>query len=147
VLPKSPNVVLTRGWSGWSAAYLGGVPGIPGIPEAGFDKPRLAVFTKPVFLFLRSSIISVYPMVSTWQKFGLAVALCATLYQWYIKDFLFVTIGLGRTLQTLGEFPFNCRRLHHENLEGCEDLWLDDEARVLYAACSGSIARSQWNQG
>ena len=77
---------------------------------------------------------------------GLLAVVLSFFYQWYLKDLLFVSVGVGRVMQSLEEFPYNCRRLVHKRLEGCEDLWLDDEARVLYAACSGSIARSQWNQ-
>lgn len=78
---------------------------------------------------------------------SIVAVLFAILYQWYLKDFLFVSVGVGRSMQSIEEFPYTCRRLRSDRLEGCEDLWLDDEARVLYAACSGSIARSQWNQG
>ena len=86
-------------------------------------------------------------MIFGWQNVGLAVVLGGIFYQRYLKDLLFVSFGFGRTLQSIDDFPYTCRRLRHERLEGCEDLWLDDEARVLYAACSGSLARSQWNQG
>ncbi|KAF4629818.1 hypothetical protein G7Y89_g8324 [Cudoniella acicularis] len=67
-------------------------------------------------------------------------------FQLYLKEVLFIVIGVGRQMQSIDEFPYRCRRLVHKQLEGCEDLWLDDEERVLYAACSGSIARTQWNQ-
>lgn len=86
-------------------------------------------------------------MVFGWQKAGLAVVLCGVFYQWYLRNLLFVSLGIYRSLQSIDDFPYTCRRLNHERLEGCEDLWLDDSERVLYAACSGSIARSQWNQG
>jgi hypothetical protein len=97
--------------------------------------------------FPSSLLLYIVAMIPGWQKIGLAVVLCAFFYQWYLKDLLFVTMGIGRTLQSIDDFPYTCRRLRHERLEGCEDLWLDDEGRVLYAACSGSVARSQWNQG
>ena len=76
---------------------------------------------------------------------GVGVVLVALFYQWYLKDILFVSAGLGRVMQPIEDFPYNCRRIRHERLEGCEDLWLDDEARVLYAACTSSAARPQWN--
>lgn len=54
---------------------------------------------------------------------------------------------IGRVLQAIEEFPYQCRRIQHEHLEACEDTWLDDEARVLYLACSGVLSRSQWSPG
>ena len=72
--------------------------------------------------------------------------LLAALYQWYLKDFLFVTIGVGRVIQPIEDFPYTCRRITNTHLESCEDMWLDDEAQVLYAACAGATARGRyWN--
>lgn len=52
---------------------------------------------------------------------------------------------MGRVLQPIEDFPYNCRRVNHERLEACEDLWLDDQERVLYLACAGTKSRIQWN--
>ncbi|KAH7121299.1 hypothetical protein B0J11DRAFT_590347 [Dendryphion nanum] len=80
-------------------------------------------------------------------KLAVAVAFTAVLYQFWAKHFVFAILGVGRIVQPIEDFPFICRRIVSEQLEGCEDVWLDEEGRVLYAACSGSVARSQWNQG
>ena len=77
---------------------------------------------------------------------ALVVAGGATFYQLALKDLLNVTFGLGREMKTIGEFPFECRRLEHPRLEACEDIWLDDEGRTLYAACAGTEGRKYWNQ-
>lgn len=79
--------------------------------------------------------------------FGSVLAvLGASFYQLWLKEFLAVTVGVGRIIQTIEEFPYSCRRFEHKRLEACEDLWLDDDARVLYAACAGSQHRIEWNQ-
>ena len=76
----------------------------------------------------------------------LGAVLLAVLYQWSLKDLIFVTFGIGRVMQSIEDFPYDCRRIRNSHLEGCEDMWLDDEARVLYAACSGSTSRGlYWN--
>jgi hypothetical protein len=73
------------------------------------------------------------------------VAWSGVMYQFVIKDFLTITVGLGRVIQTIDEFPFECRQVRHPKLEACEDLWIDDEKRVLYAACYGVESRMHWN--
>lgn len=67
------------------------------------------------------------------------------LYTTWLEEVVFDVIGVGRVVQPLEDFPFNCRRLSHERLEACEDLWLDDKERVLYLACAGSRGRMAWN--
>lgn len=74
------------------------------------------------------------------------VALAAAFYQFWLGHFLFTVLGVGRAVEPIENFPFTCRRLVHKQLEACEDIWLDEEGRVLYAACAGSTARGQWNQ-
>lgn len=74
------------------------------------------------------------------------IVLNAAFYQLWLKEVLEVTVGVGRVTQNIEEFPYKCRRIEHKRLEACEDLWLDDEARVLYAACTGSQQRIEWNQ-
>lgn len=81
------------------------------------------------------------------RNLAIAVAFLAALYQWWAKEFFFAVLGIGRVVEPIENFPYSCRRLVDKQLEGCEDLWLDEDGRVLYAACSGSIARTQWNQG
>lgn len=75
-----------------------------------------------------------------------SVIFAAALYQLILKDFIFVSFGAGRVIQPIEDFPYNCRRLTHERLEDCEDIWLDAEKRVLYAACTGTDHRIGWNQ-
>lgn len=76
---------------------------------------------------------------------GVTAVLLATFFQLVLKDLLFVTMGVGRHMQNIEEFSYDCRRIHHEKLESCEDLWFDDEGRKLYAACSEPAGRGQWN--
>lgn len=78
--------------------------------------------------------------------FALVVAFGAFFYQFHIKDLLTITFGVGRVMQSIDEFPFDCRRIEHPRLEACEDIWLDDEERTLYAACAGTQGRLAWNQ-
>lgn len=73
------------------------------------------------------------------------VVLLASLYQLILKDLIFITLGYNRVRQPIEDFPYTCRRIYHEKLEACEDMWLDDEKRVLYAACAGSRSRIAWN--
>ena len=77
---------------------------------------------------------------------ALVVAWGASFYQLYVKDLLTITFGVGRVMQSIDEFPYDCRRLVHPSLEACEDIWLDDEGRTLYAACAGTQGRMAWNQ-
>jgi hypothetical protein len=77
---------------------------------------------------------------------ALIVALGASFYQLYIKDLLTVTFGAGRVMQDIDEFLYDCRRVEHPRLEACEDIWLDNEGRTLYAACAGTQGRLAWNQ-
>jgi hypothetical protein len=85
------------------------------------------------------------PSAATQIYWALTVAWGATFYQFYLRDLFSTTFGIGRVIQSLDEFPYECRRLQHPRLEACEDLWLDDEARVLYAACAGTEGRLNWN--
>ncbi|KAJ6199359.1 serum paraoxonase/arylesterase-like protein [Bipolaris maydis] len=77
---------------------------------------------------------------------ALVVAWGASFYQIYLKDLLVVTFGVGRVMQDIDEFPYSCRRVEHPRLEACEDMWLDDKGRTLYAACAGTSGRMAWNQ-
>lgn len=85
------------------------------------------------------------PSVGTSIYVALIVAWGASFYQWYLKDVFATSIGIGRVIQSIDEFPYTCRRVVHPLLEACEDLWIDDQARTLYAACAGTQNRLQWN--
>jgi hypothetical protein len=84
------------------------------------------------------------PSAGTSIYYALVVAWGATLYQFYLREFFGTTLGLGRVVQDIDDFPFGCRRLQHPRLEACEDLWLDNEARVLYAGCAGTDPGRRW---
>jgi hypothetical protein len=78
-------------------------------------------------------------------RLGVVVLFLGVLYQSWLKEVLFEVIGVGRVLQPIEDFPYTCRRVKHERLEACEDLWLDEQDRVLYLACAGTESRIQWN--
>lgn len=84
-------------------------------------------------------------MVSLLVKFATPVAAVAILYRLLVADII-AFVGPWRVIQRLSDFPaYSCRRVQHPNSEGCEDMWIDDEARLLYAACLGSVARQHWS--
>ncbi|KAF2034211.1 calcium-dependent phosphotriesterase [Setomelanomma holmii] len=87
------------------------------------------------------------PSVATQVYYALVVAWGASFYQFFLRDLFQTTFGFGRVIQNIDEFPYSCRRLEHPRLEGCEDLWLDNGGRTLYAGCAGtSPGRLEWNQ-
>lgn len=53
-------------------------------------------------------------------------------------------LAIGRTIQPIRDFPYQCRRIEHPRLEACEDMWLSEATRQLFLACSDPEARSQW---
>ncbi|KAH8888421.1 calcium-dependent phosphotriesterase [Thozetella sp. PMI_491] len=53
--------------------------------------------------------------------------------------------GLGTHRQPVSDFPYQCRRIDHPRLHGCEDMWLSDSTRELYLACADVEGRTQWN--
>lgn len=73
-----------------------------------------------------------------------AVVLSGVFYQFFLKDLLFTTLGISRQMQPFEDFGYECQRLYHPLLECCEDMWLDNEDRKLYAACSDLYSRTQW---
>ncbi|EXJ87889.1 hypothetical protein A1O1_04816 [Capronia coronata CBS 617.96] len=77
--------------------------------------------------------------------FSLLSAFVALLYQTLLRDVLFATMGLGRTLQSVSDFPYKCHRIHGDpNIQACEDMWLDEASRTLFLACSDPVARRDW---
>jgi hypothetical protein len=87
------------------------------------------------------------PSAGTSIYYALVVAWGASFYQFYLREVLSTTLGLGRVIQDIEDFPFTCRRIEHPKLEACEDMWLDNEGRVLYAACAGTNpGRVEWSQ-
>jgi hypothetical protein len=87
------------------------------------------------------------PSAATQVYYALVVAWGASFYQFYLRDLFQTTFGIGRVTQNIEDFPYSCRRIEHPRLEACEDLWLDNEGRTLYAGCAGtSPGRLEWNQ-
>ncbi|KAH7131629.1 hypothetical protein B0J13DRAFT_107461 [Dactylonectria estremocensis] len=78
-------------------------------------------------------------------KVGLSVvALLAVLFQIYLKEAVWLGLGIGKTLQPLSDFPYTCRTITDSRMEACEDMWLSESTRQLFLACSDPIARSHW---
>ncbi|KAJ5932394.1 hypothetical protein N7516_006883 [Penicillium verrucosum] len=75
------------------------------------------------------------------------VLVLGILYKTYVHNIIFLTIGIGREIQSIDDFPWTCTRLQHPLLEGCEDMWLDDQERKLYAACNTVDSRKGWSPG
>jgi hypothetical protein len=71
----------------------------------------------------------------------------AVLWQGVMRDVVFITLGVGRTTQKIEDFPYNCKRIRSPLLESCEDMWLDEDGRNLYAACSTIANRGGWGPG
>lgn len=80
---------------------------------------------------------------------GASAAVIGLFYEFFLKDILFVALGIGRTVQPIEDFPYNCQKIYGaENLlQSCEDLWLDDEGRTLYGACVDLTSRNEWSPG
>ena len=83
-------------------------------------------------------------MAALLLKLGLPLAFAAVLYQTVLKDALFITYGLGRQLQPLSDFPYQCRRIRDPIIQACEDMWLSENSRQLFLACSDPSSRKQW---
>lgn len=78
-------------------------------------------------------------------KIGLsAIALLAVVFQIFLKDAVWLGLGIGRVTEPLSNFPYTCRRIVDPRMEACEDMWLSEETRQLFLACSDSLARPHW---
>ncbi|GKZ97868.1 hypothetical protein AnigIFM59636_001686 [Aspergillus niger] len=84
------------------------------------------------------------PRAIFWAFIVLATAV---IYKTYIHNFIFLTLGIGREIQPIEDFQWTCQRVRHSLLEGCEDLWLDEQNRKLYAACNSLESRKGWSPG
>ena len=78
------------------------------------------------------------------RALAVGIVLVAFSFHSYFRDFFFLSLGLYRGLQPIEDFQYTCSPIRHEALEGCEDIWLDEEGRALYAACGSSYSRTQW---
>ena len=75
------------------------------------------------------------------------VLVLAIAYRIYLHDAVALIFGFGRAIQPIEDFPWDCERIHHPLLEGCEDIWLDYNNRKLYGACTDLTSRTGWNPG
>lgn len=76
------------------------------------------------------------------------VLIIAVLYKIYLHDFLALLLNINRVVQPIEDFPsYECRKLRHPLLSGCEDIWLDGSGRKLYAACGDIQSRKGWSPG
>ncbi|KAE8441063.1 hypothetical protein EG329_005892 [Mollisiaceae sp. DMI_Dod_QoI] len=85
-------------------------------------------------------------MVNLISKIAIVgVVFLAVLYQFIFKSIIFDSLGYGRHVQSIKDFPrFQCQKVDDLGLEGCEDMWLHEKTGFLYLACSGSQSRTQW---
>jgi hypothetical protein len=86
------------------------------------------------------------PSIANTVYYAFVVAWGSATYQLVLKDLFTTTFGIGRVIQSIDEFPYTCRRIEHPRLEACEDIWLDNDERTLYAACAGTKGRLAWSQ-
>ena len=84
------------------------------------------------------------PKAIVWAVIALATGI---FYRTILHNIIFVTIGIGRGVQSIDDFPWTCHRLRHPLLEGCEDIWLDGQGRKLYATCTSLDSRMGWSPG
>jgi hypothetical protein len=64
--------------------------------------------------------------------------------QGFLSDFVFITLGIGRQVQRIEDISYTCKQIRSLLLESCEAMWLDEEGRRLYAACSTMTSRGGW---
>ncbi|KAJ5101828.1 hypothetical protein NUU61_004050 [Penicillium alfredii] len=84
---------------------------------------------------------------SRWFIQATLVLVLAVVYRIYLHDTIGLMVGIGRVVQPIEDFPWDCMRLRHPLLEGCEDIWLDHQDRKLYAACTSLPSRQGWLPG
>lgn len=76
---------------------------------------------------------------------AIAAVVVAALYQFLVKALIFETLGYGRVVRDIDTFSnVNCLKVDDLELEGCEDMWLNDRTGLLYMACSDSKSRVEW---
>jgi len=83
-------------------------------------------------------------MANQLLKLGLPLAIISFLYQAVFRDLIFITLGVGKTIQPISDFPYICRRIEDPRLSACEDMFLSDATRQLFLACSEPLARQKW---
>jgi arylesterase / paraoxonase len=85
-------------------------------------------------------------MANLLSRFAIVgVVFVAVAYQFIFKSIIFDTLGYGRTVLSIKDFPdIRCEKITELGLEGCEDMWLHEPTGFLYLACSDSQSRTQW---
>ncbi|OQU99407.1 SMP-30/Gluconolaconase/LRE-like domain-containing protein [Cladophialophora immunda] len=84
-------------------------------------------------------------MASKLPLVAISLGFCAVFWQLVLRDAFFNGMGLGRKVQPVTDFPYQCHRISGDpNIQACEDMWLDQRSRTLYLACSDSLARKEW---
>ncbi|KAM0344937.1 hypothetical protein ACHAPU_007071 [Fusarium lateritium] len=84
-------------------------------------------------------------MVSLITKIGFsAVAVVAVLFQVFLKEPVWLFLGVGRVIQPLADFPYTCRKIVDPRMEACEDMWLSQSTRQMFLTCSDPLARKHW---
>jgi hypothetical protein len=143
--PLLPTCVVlgpaeAEGWALTAVGHLG-ISGIsaPNVNYLEFARPPLRF----VFVLISRGKM---PSIANTVYYAFVVAWGSATYQLVLKDLFTTTFGVGRVIQTIDEFPYTCRHIEHPRLEACEDIWLDNDARTLYAACAGTQGRLAWNQ-
>lgn len=77
----------------------------------------------------------------------LAVTVAVLLQVPFVRNTItFVRLGLaiGKTIQPVMDFAYQCRRIHDPRVQACEDMWLSEPTRQLFLGCSDPLARSRW---
>ena len=110
-------------------------------PEQSFDFRSSAIYCFRVLFFDAKMGKKTIVFCSS------AILWLAVLWQGVLKDLIFISLGVGRRVQKIEEFPYSCKRIYSPLLESCEDIWLDEEGRRLYAACSTVANRQGWGPG
>ncbi|VUC34843.1 unnamed protein product [Clonostachys rosea] len=80
-------------------------------------------------------------------RWALLILALSVIYKTYLHKTVSLMFGLGNTVQPIEDFGYSCERLHHTDLQACEDLWLDHQSRKLYAACTTPDSRRWWSPG
>ncbi|KAF4999906.1 hypothetical protein FGRMN_2144 [Fusarium graminum] len=84
-------------------------------------------------------------MVSLITKIGFsAVAVIAVLFQVFLKEPVWLFLGVGRVIQPLADFPYICRKIFDPRMEACEDMWLSQSTRQMFLTCSDPLTRKHW---
>ncbi|KAJ5256799.1 calcium-dependent phosphotriesterase [Penicillium angulare] len=79
--------------------------------------------------------------------FSIVVLAVAAIWALRVHEVFLLLVPILRVIQPIEDFPYECERLQHPSVEGCEDIWLDHTDRKLYAACASIPVRTGWSPG